>query len=99
MAPQSHASYFESCDISAKVVDLIKENQSYKLKINVLSYKIRESSHGESHCRGKVNKTIDIHLNELKRIPEVGKPIELLYVYYDGKSPNGVVFSEKWTAK
>lgn len=89
------ASYTESCEVSAIVTKAYKREQKWVLQIKAQSFKLGESSHGQTNCQKLIGANRSIEL-EAKSDITVNKPIKLRYHYSDGLAPNGLVVSERW---
>lgn len=90
-----HASYFESCEVSAVATKAHKREQKWVLSIQAQGFKLSEGSHGQVHCQKLIGGAHSIEVVSKEEIP-TKKPIKLRYHYSDGLSPNGLVVSERW---
>jgi hypothetical protein len=97
------ASYLESCEIKATVVDTVQAPdlggsvQEYTplVKIKIESA-IDQGSHNPQACAAKVG-TEEWLVSKAVAPVTTGQELKLDYFYANSRSPNGMYQSERWT--
>lgn len=99
------ASYLESCDFSASVVEVSSipvldgsvsiDEYTPVVKILIESA-VNQGSHNQEACSARVG-TEQLLVSKMAVRPVVGQKLVIDYFYANSRGPDGVVSSERWT--